>query len=114
MKEGLVSIVVPTYNDEPYLRSALDDIVAQTYDSIEVIIVNDGSTDDTESILKEYCSKHDNLRYYNQGKWGNRRRPKLWVLKRQMVNLAHGFLLMIQSLPTLFRKWFPFSRKIAI
>jgi len=70
MKEGLVSIVVPTYNDEPYLRSALDDIVAQTYDSIEVIIVNDGSTDDTESILKEYCSKHDNLRYYNQENGG--------------------------------------------
>ena len=69
-EKDLVSIVVPTYNDEAYLREALDDIVAQTYEKIEVIIVNDGSTDNTEEVLKEYCEKHDNFTYYNKENGG--------------------------------------------
>jgi len=49
MVKDLVSVVVPTYNDEQYLRQSLQDIANQTYESIEVIIINDGSTDNTES-----------------------------------------------------------------
>jgi len=70
MKKDLVSIVVPTYNDEEHLRAALDDIVSQTYEPIEVIIVNDGSTDETENILKEYCMKYDNMQYFNKENGG--------------------------------------------
>ena len=70
MIKGMVSIVIPTYNDEPHLRAALDDVVAQTYKNTEVIIVNDGSTDNTESILKEYCDKNDNFKYFNKENGG--------------------------------------------
>ena len=69
-KKDLVSIVVPTYNDAEYLRESLDDIVNQTYDKIEVILVNDGSTDNTEQILKEYCNKYNNFSYFNKENGG--------------------------------------------
>ena len=66
MIKDLVSVIIPTYNDEAYLRPCLDDMVNQTYNDIEVIIINDGSTDNTESILKEYCETYENFKYYNK------------------------------------------------
>ena len=49
-----VSIVLPVYNVEQYLRETLDSLVNQTLKDIEIICVNDGSTDSSLSILKEY------------------------------------------------------------
>ena len=69
-QKGLVSIIVPTYNDALYLRESLDDIINQTYENIEVILVNDGSTDNTEEILIEYCDKYDTFHYYNKENGG--------------------------------------------
>ena len=57
----LVSIVVPVYNGSNYLREALDSAIKQTYKNLEIIVVNDGSTDDTESIALSYGSK---IRYF--------------------------------------------------
>ena len=51
---GTISVVVPVYNSQAYLRDCLDSILAQTYSDLEVICVNDGSTDDSLSILEEY------------------------------------------------------------
>ena len=59
MIKDLVSIVIPTYNDDKHLSKALDDMVNQTYRPIEVIIVDDGSTDDTPDILAYYESQYD-------------------------------------------------------
>ena len=56
----LVSIVIPVHNGEKYIREALDSCVGQTYQNIEIIIVNDDSKDNTLEILKEY-EKKDNL-----------------------------------------------------
>lgn len=53
----LVSIIIPVYNVEKYLRACLDSIVNQTYKNIEVICVNDGSPDNSISILNEYASR---------------------------------------------------------
>ena len=53
----LVSIIIPVYNGENFVREAIDSALAQTYKNIEVIVVNDGSTDKTEEILKSYGDK---------------------------------------------------------
>lgn len=56
LNNELISIVVPVYNAEKYLKRCLESIINQTYKSIEIICVNDGSTDNSLKILREYES----------------------------------------------------------
>lgn len=63
----LVSIVIPVYNGSNFVREAIDSALAQTYDNIEVIVVNDGSTDNTEEIVKSYGDK---IRYFSKKNGG--------------------------------------------
>jgi len=57
----LISIIIPVYNVEQYLCGCLDSIVEQTFSDYEIICVNDGSTDNSLAILREYESKHTNI-----------------------------------------------------
>jgi len=57
----LVSIIIPVFNGEKYLHEAIDSAIAQSYDNIEIIVINDGSTDKTEKIALSYGDK---IRYY--------------------------------------------------
>lgn len=50
----LISVIIPIYNVAPYLRACLDSILSQTYQNLQIILVNDGSTDESEDIAKEY------------------------------------------------------------
>lgn len=59
MDNCIVSIIIPAYNVEKYIRQCLDSVLEQTYGSIEVIIVNDGSKDSTGSIINEYAQKDE-------------------------------------------------------
>ena len=61
MSLAKVSIVVPVYKVEKYLRQCLDSLVAQTYPDIEVVVVNDGSPDKSHLILAEYEAQHPHL-----------------------------------------------------
>ncbi len=54
MKQPLVSIIIPTYNQESYLSECLDSVLNQTYKNIEIILVDDASTDHTPLIIQEY------------------------------------------------------------
>lgn len=56
-----ISVIVPVYNTEKYLNKCIDSIINQTFDEMEIILVNDGSTDRSLSILKDYESKYDNI-----------------------------------------------------
>lgn len=60
----MISIIIPIYNSELYLRSCLDSIMKQTYTNFEVICVNDGSTDSSEQIIKEYEKRDSRFKYY--------------------------------------------------
>ena len=55
---GKVSVIVPIYNVEQYLRQCLDSITGQTYENLEIILIDDGSPDDCGSICDEYAA-HD-------------------------------------------------------
>lgn len=55
-----LSVIVPVYNVEEYLRECLDSLVEQTLTDMEVLIVNDGSKDNSQAIIKEYVSKYPN------------------------------------------------------
>lgn len=57
----MISIIVPVYNMEKYLRKCLDSLVNQTYNDIEIICVNDGSTDKSQDILEQYKNKYPKI-----------------------------------------------------
>ena len=61
----LISIAVATYNAGKYLREQLDTLIGQTYPNIEVVISDDGSTDGTLDVLKEYQERYPNFRVYH-------------------------------------------------
>jgi glycosyltransferase involved in cell wall biosynthesis len=60
----LVSLGIPTYNSEGVIRDALDALLAQTYDNLELVISDNGSTDRTGEICQEYATKDRRVKYY--------------------------------------------------
>ena len=66
----MISVIVPVYNVEEYLEECLDSIQCQTYSNIEVILVNDGSTDHSQDICERYCKQDPRFRLINQANKG--------------------------------------------
>ena len=64
----LISILIPVYNTELYLKKCFESVCNQTYKKIEIIIVNDGSTDGSEEIIKEYMKKDSRIIYVKNDK----------------------------------------------
>ena len=65
-----ISVIVPVFNTAPYLRKCLDSLVDQTFKNIEIICVDDGSTDESPSILKEYAAADPRIRVVMQESLG--------------------------------------------
>lgn len=57
----MITVIIPIYNLSKYLRACLESVINQTYKDLEIICINDGSTDDSISILKEYKEKDDRI-----------------------------------------------------
>ena len=91
-----VSVVIPVYNTEKYLRKALDSIVNQTLKDIEIICVNDGSTDKSLEILEEYKKNDSRIKIVSQTNHG------LGYSRNQGLNIANGeYIYFIDSDDTL-------------
>lgn len=77
-----ISVIIPIYNVGHYLRETLDSVVNQTYQDIEIICINDGSTDDSGLIIEEYAAKDSRIKIVNQENKG------LFVARQTGINIA--------------------------
>lgn len=66
MSEPKISVIIPAYNAQEYLRECLDSVLAQSFSDFEAIVVNDGSTDDTLKIAEEYALKDPRIKILNE------------------------------------------------
>lgn len=80
----MISVIVPVYNTEKYLRKCIDSIIEQTYKEIDVILIDDGSTDSSGTICDEYAERFKNIRAYHQENKG------LVSARKLGVTLAKG------------------------
>lgn len=66
MDKKLISIVMPAFNAEKWIKAAIESIQKQTYSNWELIIVNDGSTDNTQGVCEAYCKKDKRISVIKQ------------------------------------------------
>lgn len=88
MEEKLVSVIVPIYNVEPYLNQCVKSIVTQTYDNLEIILVDDGSPDHCPEICDEWAKKDQRIRVLHKKNGG------LSDARNAGLALCHGELVM--------------------
>ncbi len=79
MEKPFITLIIPVYNCEQYLKRCLDSVFAQDYDNYEVICIDDGSSDNSANIIKEY-----NVRYYYQDNAGQA------AARNKGIELANG------------------------
>ncbi|MCH2228037.1 MAG: glycosyltransferase [Candidatus Caenarcaniphilales bacterium] len=66
MDNPLISVVIPSYNQAKYVADNINSILQQTYKNFEIIFIDDGSTDNTEEVLKPFIDKDSRLKYFKQ------------------------------------------------
>lgn len=65
-----ITVIIPVYNAERYIKRCLKSVTSQSYKNFEVILINDGSTDSSESIIKKYINADNRFRYFSQNNSG--------------------------------------------
>ena len=84
MDQPLVSVIVPMYNSSKTIARCLDGLLAQSYTNFEVLVIDDGSVDDTATICRNYSKKDDRVRYFHQSNMG----PS--CARNEGIRLANG------------------------
>lgn len=85
MQENLVSVIIPVYNVENYIRESIKSIQNQTYKNLEIIVIDDGSTDNTFKILQELAKNDNRIKlYYNE------KNLRIVNTLNRALNLANG------------------------
>lgn len=96
-KKPLISVILPVYNGAPFLGAAIDSILKQTLNDFELIIINDGSTDDSLSILKHYESVDPRVKLFSRSNKGlaNTLNESIglargaWIARMDQDDIAH-------------------------
>lgn len=84
MEQYAISVVIPCYNCEKYIKRCINSVIAQTFKNFEVVLINDGSTDETETVCLFFAEQHDNVHYYPQENHG------VSFSRKRGVTLARG------------------------
>ena len=84
MKKDKISIIIPVYNVEQYLEKCINSVINQSYDNLEIIIINDGSTDNSGLICKYYLAKDNRITYIEQTNLG------LSVTRNKGIEISSG------------------------
>lgn len=84
LTEGLISVVVPVYNVEKYLKRCVDSILKQTYKDLDIILVDDGSSDNSGKICDKYKEKYNNIQVIHQKNQG------LSMARNNGIKMAKG------------------------
>lgn len=104
----IVSIIVPVYNTEQYVAEALESLLNQTYKDIEIICINDGSTDNSLKIIEDFAKKDNRIKVFSQENKG------LPATKNVGISLANGkYLNFVDSDDTISSNTIETSVKIA-
>lgn len=64
-----ISVIIPVYNIASYLQRCLNSVISQTYKNLEIIVVNDGSLDNSLEILEEYAIRDERVVVLNKENW---------------------------------------------
>ena len=91
----MISVIVPVYNVEEYLEECLESIQYQTYTDIEVILVNDGSTDSSKEICERFCQADSRFK-----KIKVKVQPEILGLKNPLANTSCLSIVMMLSIKT--------------
>lgn len=92
VENELISVLVPLYNVAPYLSTCIDSIINQTYSNLEILLVDDGSTDESGSICDSYAAKDKRIRVIHKKNEGQA------VARNLCIEKASGeYLLFVDS-----------------
>ena len=83
-EKELISVIIPIYNAEKYLRQCLESVINQTYKQLEIILVNDGSTDGSLSVCYEYQKKDSRIIIISQQNEG------AFKARKNAIKIANG------------------------
>lgn len=90
--DNQVSIIIPVYNKEKYIGKTLESVLLQTYKNVEIVVVNDGSTDGTEKIINKYAEKYPTIKAINKENGGvtNARLTGIKASKGDWIGFVDG------------------------